>query len=505
MTQNDKETTLEVKEVMAVLRRRKWLMIFPLILVTVIAFAGSFLLEKRYKSSTMIDISESKILSKQLERLIPGQEDNRFSLNQMRSQLIAIHNEIISSGYLTRLIDELALAQDPKVGDEARDFFAKQPHISLNNWVYYLLIQELRDNISVDFNGEDIIEITVESANPVEAMEIASKIAEIFKDERLKRELSGARGGLDFSDEQLATRKAAKEAAEQRKADFEAEYIKNRLDESITTEANIQEINSDIENLNIIKEDNFKEQARLRAELSAYKTSELDIDFGDEYDQIMADISEETIRLATFMSKYTWSDPKVFTANQRIGNWVQDLEAIIRDKVERTFPKASRNDQQLMTDFFMLQTREMVNSQKMSEFETALFRLRALIAEQPQYEIELKRLESDVIQASEIYDMFKEQVTGTELSQSLMRIQSDSKYRVIEPASVPIGPFKPNRAKITILGAILGLVIGGVAILLAELLDSSFRKVEDVETTLDLDVLAAIPNISSIRGKVKVG
>jgi uncharacterized protein involved in exopolysaccharide biosynthesis len=502
---NNKETTLEIREIIAVLRRRKWLMIIPLILVTVIAFGGSFLLEKRYQSSTMIDISESKILSKKLEAMIPGQEDNRFSMSQMRNRLIAIHNEIISRGYLTRLIDELSMDQDPDVIKRAQDIFAKRPDHPLNSWIYFLLINELRANITVDFNGQDIVEITVESSDPNKAMETAAKIAEIFKDERTKQEISGARGGLAFSDEKMATYKTSLEEAEQRKAEFEANFLKDQLDESITADENIQAIRSDIDNLRVINDDNIKEQAEVRSQLSTYKSSELEIDFGDEYDQTMAEIFEETDRLATFMSKYTWADPKVVNANHRISNLVQDLEAIIRDKVERTFSRSSRNDQQLLVDFYMLQTQDKVNRQKMSDFEVALSTLRTRIADIPQYEIELKRLENDVIAARDIYNMFKEQVTGTELSQSLMRIQSESKYRVVEPASVPLTPFKPNRTKITVLGALLGLVIGGVAVLLAELLDSSFRKIEEVETALDLNVLAAIPNISSIRGKVKVG
>ena len=39
---------------------------------------------------------------------------------------------------------------------------------------------------------------------------------------------------------------------------------------------------------------------------------------------------------------------------------------------------------------------------------------------------------------------------------------------------------------------------------LAELLDNSFRKVEEVEQFLDAAVLATIPGIDSIKGKVKV-
>jgi uncharacterized protein involved in exopolysaccharide biosynthesis len=117
----------------------------------------------------------------------------------------------------------------------------------------------------------------------------------------------------------------------------------------------------------------------------------------------------------------------------------------------------------------------------------------------------MRNLENDVISARQIYEKFKDQLTGSEISQSLMRGEAESKYRIMEPASIPLEPVKPNRLKITILGAMLGLVIGGVAALLAELLDNSFRKIEDVEEFLRVPVLATIPSISSIKGKVKVG
>ena len=85
-----------------------------------------------------------------------------------------------------------------------------------------------------------------------------------------------------------------------------------------------------------------------------------------------------------------------------------------------------------------------------------------------------------------------------------MRGESESKYRIMEPASVPLEPVKPNHLKISILGAILGMVIGGAAAVLAELLDNSFKRIEDVEEVLRAPVLATIPLISSIKGKVKI-
>jgi len=508
MTETNKETRIEIKDAMAILRHRKWLLILPLLLVTAIAFGGSFLLEERFQSSTMIVIDQTQYLSQQLRAMIPGQEQNRLSSMQQRSFLIAIYNEIISSSYLSRLIDELGLANDPKTIRKAQKIHEKRPDIPIQTLVYHILINDLRKNIKVDFNGENIIEIKAESSNPAEAMNIASKLASIFKEERLKRDMSGVRGSLDFSEEQLNIYKANLEEAERKKAEFAAEYLQNQLDESVTAERNIRAIMADIDNIKLLIDDNIKDQAEVRTRLSNYKMSELVLEPNQEYDNLKSSIFAETQRLVEFMSKYTWLDPKVLNANLRISNWVTDIEDLIGTEVKRQFRAAPAKEQADLAEFFNLEARETIFRKKLNDFEVALATLRdriARIARQPQYEIQARSLENDVNSARDLYEKFKNQLTGSEIAQSLMRGEKEYKYRIMEPASVPIDPVKPNRVKITVLGAILGLVIGGVAALLAELLDNSFKKVEDVEEYLNLSVLAAIPNITSIRGKVKVG
>ena len=504
MTDSTKVTTLEIKDILAVVRRRKWLIVLPVVLVAVIAFGGSYLLEKRYQSSTMVVIDQTKFLTKQLQALVPGQEEDRYSDAQRKSRLIAIHNEIISSSYLSRLIGELNLAVDPETIRKAQKLGGKRPDVPVRDLVYYILIQELRDNIKVDFNGENIIEITAEASDPLESMKIATKLAEIFKEERLKQDMTSVRGALDFSDEQLAVYRRNLDEAERRKADFVTSYLQNQLDESVTADTNIRTIMADVDNIKGLIDDNIKRQAELRTRLGQYKKAELELKMPKRYDDLTESVFTETERLADLMSKYTWSDPKVINASLRISSLIREMESLVEQQVDAQFSSAPAADKTALKEFFILQSREMVFRQKLNDFEVALSTLRSRIAQLPQYEIQLRNLDNEVSSARVIYEKFKDQLTGSEISQSLMRGEAESKYRIMEPASMPMEPVKPNHTKITILGVILGIIIGGVAALLAELLDNSFRKVEDVEAYLHMSVLATIPTIPSIKGKVKV-
>ncbi|MBN4064042.1 aldo/keto reductase, partial [bacterium AH-315-I07] len=70
---------------------------------------------------------------------------------------------------------------------------------------------------------------------------------------------------------------------------------------------------------------------------------------------------------------------------------------------------------------------------------------------------------------------------------------ASSNIRIVEYASLPMHPVKPNKKKNILLSIILGL-FGGIGIaFLMEYLDQSVRTEEDVRGLLDLPVLSVIP------------
>ncbi|MCK5127011.1 MAG: hypothetical protein KAR42_12225 [candidate division Zixibacteria bacterium] len=505
MAISSKNGTIEIKDIVAILRRRKWLVIIPTILITALTFSGSFLLSERFESSTMIVIDEDMQLSRELREIVPGQTERGFAAMQQReNKLISIRNEIISSTYLSRLIDELNMSQNPTILLKAQKMHNERPDVEIQELVYRLLIEDLRRNIRVVFNGQNIVEITAESDLPLEAKNIATKLAEIFKDEQLKRDLSGVRGALDFSDEQLAIYRKNLDDAEKEYSDFRTQYLQNQLDESVVADTNIRAIMADIDNTSLLIEQNTADRTRVRTSLSQYRKSQLKLNTGTKYDKTQKEIFAESQRLTEFMPKYTWSDPKVLNANLAINRKIRELEYIIESKVTDQFKDISDDENDLLAEFFTLKMRETIYRQKKEDFEVALSMLRGRIAKQPQYEVQLTNYENEVTSARRIYDTFRNQLTGSEISQSLMRGGAESKYRVMEPAAIPLSPVKPDRIKLMLMGFVLGIVIGGVAVILSEIFDNSFKKVEDVEDILNAPVLATIPNIASIRGKVKI-
>jgi capsular polysaccharide biosynthesis protein len=83
------------------------------------------------------------------------------------------------------------------------------------------------------------------------------------------------------------------------------------------------------------------------------------------------------------------------------------------------------------------------------------------------------------------------------MSQQVQQKEAESKYRVLEPANAPLKPVKPNRPRVTMFGIALGLTVGLGSVIMAEILDHSFRKVEEVEEYLKIKVVGTIPRIES--------
>ncbi len=81
------------------------------------------------------------------------------------------------------------------------------------------------------------------------------------------------------------------------------------------------------------------------------------------------------------------------------------------------------------------------------------------------------------------------------INQSAKKVEAEAKYTIIKPASLPLTLDSPKRLKILGMGIALGLAIGFGAIMLVELLDNSFKKVEDVAEYLNLQVIGTIPRM----------
>ena len=72
-----------------------------------------------------------------------------------------------------------------------------------------------------------------------------------------------------------------------------------------------------------------------------------------------------------------------------------------------------------------------------------------------------------------------------------------TQFRVVEPAVPPADPSAPDRLRLAFMALVLSVGFAGVVVLLADQLDTSFHRLDDVWAFTDVPVLASIPRIET--------
>jgi tyrosine-protein kinase Etk/Wzc len=107
----------------------------------------------------------------------------------------------------------------------------------------------------------------------------------------------------------------------------------------------------------------------------------------------------------------------------------------------------------------------------------------------PKAEVNLAQLERQKMANEEIYTMLLGKLEESKIAEA-MQI---SKARIIDIATVPDRPVEPKPKQNTILGFLMGLLIGVGGAFLLEYLDTSIKTSKEIEELTGLTVLATIP------------
>ncbi|MFC1592675.1 GNVR domain-containing protein [Candidatus Omnitrophota bacterium] len=113
----------------------------------------------------------------------------------------------------------------------------------------------------------------------------------------------------------------------------------------------------------------------------------------------------------------------------------------------------------------------------------------------PKQQQELTRLTRDTSVSEEIYAMLSEKLETARISKQLESSENKTKFKIIEPARLPLKPKKPNKLTFNFMGLLIGGMFGVGSVYLVELADKSFKNVEDLKSAFKLPVLGLIPKI----------
>jgi len=132
---------------------------------------------------------------------------------------------------------------------------------------------------------------------------------------------------------------------------------------------------------------------------------------------------------------------------------------------------------------------------KRDEFKQAIAALGKAILEVPKKEQELVALRRDYSVNSSIYNNLLKRLEEARVTKEMEVQDRGGRIRVIEPATVPYKPIKPNRVIIILMGLGGGIAAGYGLGFLRHLMDSTIRSSDEIQGLVGLTVLGRIPTM----------
>lgn len=328
-----------------------------------------------------------------------------------------------------------------------------------------------------------IIDVSSDSADPAIAAEVANTLVNEFIDQNLESRLATSTLTSVWLSKQLEELKINLEKSEDQLQSyassvglqFAGDSGKDGHKENVADERFRQ-----------LQDELLKAQAERVAAQSKYEmTSSAS---ADTLPQVLDDPSLRTYQtgltdlrrqLAELSASLTPANPRV----QKVQAQITELEGSL-EKERGNVISRTRND---------FQTAERREGLISTEYEKQL----AVVGDQAGKAIHYNILKREVDTNRQIYEGMLQKVKEAGIASAIRA----SGYRLVDPAQPPATPYKPNPSRAATLGAMGGLVIGIVLVMVRERADRSLQQPGDAATYLNLPELGVIPSEKSAKSR----
>jgi polysaccharide chain length determinant protein (PEP-CTERM system associated) len=482
-----KEEPFDPRQYLRVINKRKILLILPFLGVVFTVMLGSLFIDPVYQASSTILVSEPKLLSQSVERM---------ASQGSRERIDTLRREITSRDYLTRLIRTLGWHQDPVLRSQAERESEKYPDLTVDEIVERWLISALRRQIRVQGQGSDMLVIVVQDNDPKKAFLLAKTLTQVFIDETLRRELSGVRGALEFSNEQLAIYKAQLEASEEKLRRFREQMVRKSLQQDAGGREEMRRINALVTTAESDLREAGQRVTSLTIRFQNLTSANTNALSGGELEELKYEYHAAGRQFAELLTVYSWKDGRVIALSEQINEMRNDLRARLDAVCEEVIGNEDPVACGILVDLELARADEIFYRNKWRTLNDYVDQYERSMVGEPQDEMALERLKEEVESNRKLYQMFLDQSQGAQIQEAAHRTAAEGRFRLMEPAMLPLRPVKPNRLRLAGMSVVIGLLLGLMLVFLTEYLDHSLSSVEEIERYLGHAVLVTIPRMN---------
>lgn len=490
---------LEVRALLHILWRRKWVMLICFALMTGLGFVYVKQIRPVFTATAEVMLTGRNEQVVDLRQVVEdfSRGDRELAPNELR---------IMSSQRLVeQVIHRLRLDRDPELnaaiaGSGMRQFWRIDLAEALRDLKLtggapapirdeqsrleqerLEIIQAIRERLEVaGIPQTRSIAISFSSTDPAKAALIANTLAELYIVDQLETKFEATRRASAWLNTRLSELKQKVQLSETAVEDFKARQAAGAGQGVDLTNQQIAELNAE---LIAARAARAEATARFRQVQSRVNSGGLSAASSVVDSALIltlrTNLSELARREAELSQTYGEKHPKIINIRAEIQDARNAIAAEVRKIIE-----ALRNDVAVAV------AREETLTASLAELED-----RSVVLAQGS--VELRQLEREAEADRLIYETFLNRFRETSEQEDLQTADA----RLLSEATAPLKPSSPNRKRILALAGAMGLLLGTALIVLLEMLSNTFRAVSEVAEHTGLTVLASLPRQRRKNGR----
>ena len=529
--------TPNLNEYLSVVKRRKYYFLIPFVSILIFTTIIAFIVPPIYKSTCTILIEDQQI----------PLEFARSTVNTAVDQIIeTITQRVMTRAKIQEIIDQFNLYPDRRKKDTSSEIINRmRKDIELKT-----ISAEVKDQRTGKSSiGTIAFNISYKGDRPDHVQKVTNVLASLYLEQNVKFRQEKARTTSSFLEAEIEGIGGIIDNLEKQLSDFKQKHFYSLPEMSQLNFQMVQRLEQELKNLDqqicSVKERQIYLEGQLvtldphlagvDTQEGTYTNSEQRLEYlNNEYVLLKASYSEkhpdlikikkeidalgkevnlkESIEINNrqlkkmkedlISKKAVFSDkhPDIVKLKNSIKVLEQENDALMKKKAEAVPSKKSPKNPAYITLKMQITTAQMdLRNLKKSraavyaELNNYLKRLEL----GPRIEREYQLLTRDYENARIRYQQILGKLMEAKTAEGLESSQKGQRFTIIDPATYPQKPFKPNRKAIVLIGFILGLGSGVGLASLREFADQSVWSETSLLQLVDKPVLAVIPFIET--------
>lgn len=444
----------DLKHVLRLLwRGSAWILAMALVGLG-LGFLATYLQTPIYRASALVQIDPPGQNISALSNPYPATAFNWFDYqNYYNTQYRIIRSKALGR----RALEKLELA------DQAPFDGVEEPALLFVSRVEVLPVPDTR-----------LAAIAVSHEDPKEAARWANTLAEAYLEQNLDSKIETTRNVYSWLQERLAEAEQGVKVSEQSLYEYTKE-------QGIFVPEEGQSISSEsLEKLNVEAMDAKTKRIALESGLAQVDKLRSSRESLDSLPQIASDPlvqrlnmskADLEVELVELKNNYKVGHPKVkkvLTQIEQIQDAIDAQADKIVDGMQADYQQLRRRERELVAT---------IDSQRKESLE------------QSRKSVQLDMLQREALSNKSLYEALLQKIKETDVASSL----KENNVSIVERASVPVTPVRPQPVKNLALALVLGLASGCGFVLLRDYLDNTLKEQEDVERYLRAHCLAIVP------------